>query len=79
MFAIARPMNSGVTKVNQRVDVLIGDGPDGPTLTAVAAARATFGDELLATKRGNTIAAFASVKFYKGLVDEFHGQGSMGE
>jgi DNA-binding transcriptional regulator YdaS (Cro superfamily) len=73
LLSIFGPMKPCVSKVDQRVDVAIGQRIDGPAATTVSATRAAFWNELLTTKGRHTVAALAGVYLNNGLVDEFHG------
>ncbi len=59
--------------MNERVDVFVGNGPDGAALATITTAGSALRYKFLSTKGSNAITALARVKFYKGLIDEFHG------
>jgi hypothetical protein len=73
LLAVTGSMDSGVAKMNKRVDVFVGNRPNGPAFTAIAAAWAALRNKFFTTKGGYAIATLAGVELYKGFVNEFHG------
>jgi hypothetical protein len=63
-----------MAKVDQGVEVLVGDQPDAAAIAAVTAVGATERDELLAAETDAAIATVAGVDGDLGFVDEFHGE-----
>src|SRR5690606_27671253 len=63
---------AGVAKIDQRVEVAVGDRVDRAAAAAVAAVRPAERNELLAAKRGRAVAAVPGRYLDACLVDELH-------
>jgi len=66
------PVDSGVAIVNQRIDIAIRHRDDRTAAATITPARATFGNELLATKCNDAIAAVPGMDFDGGFINKFH-------
>jgi hypothetical protein len=72
VLAPARFMASGVTVVDQGVEVAVAHGVHAAAATTIAAVRPTEGQELLAAKAHAAVAAIACDDVDRGFVNEFH-------
>ena len=61
-----------VAKLDQRIEVAVGDDIDAAAATAVAAVRSALGLVLLAPERNDAVAAVAGSYVNFGFIDEFH-------
>jgi hypothetical protein len=61
-----------IAKIDQGVQVAVGDRPDAAAATTVAAIRAAERNEFLAPERGRAISAVAGDDFYLRFVKKLH-------
>ncbi len=66
-------MDAGVTVIDQRVDIAVGDGVNAAPAAAVTAIGSSAWHEFFAAKAGDAIAAFTCVDLDPCFIDEFHG------
>src|SRR3954463_1123876 len=71
-FAITCAVNTGIAKLNQCIDVAVGDCEDRTSTAPVAAVRPPPWYELLPPEARAAIPAFPGVDFNNRFVDEFH-------
>jgi hypothetical protein len=72
MLAIFSKMFARVAKVDQGVDVAVGEREHTAASSAIATVRSALRDEFLTAKAVRAIAALAGNNFDGGFVDEFH-------
>src|SRR5471032_396179 len=71
-LAIARLVHFGKAEIDERVDIAVGHGPDGPALTAIAAIGTAERPEFFTAERGTAVAAIARDDFDFCFVDKLH-------
>src|SRR5690606_8933225 len=72
VFAVFGPVQSGIAKVDERIDVAVGNCINATATATVAAVGAALGNALFAAKARRAIAAFAGNDFDGCFVDELH-------
>jgi hypothetical protein len=72
MLTALGPMQTGVTIVDQRIDVAIRDRDHAAATAAIAPVRAALGDIFFSAEARHSVAAVTSDHFHSSLVDEFH-------
>src|SRR5690606_39188073 len=73
VLAVLGSMKPRVAKIDQCVDVAVGNGVDAAAPAAVAAVGAALGNEFFAAEAGDAIAAISGDDLDGRLVYEFHG------
>ncbi|MBB5606668.1 hypothetical protein HDE71_001279 [Janthinobacterium sp. S3M3] len=71
-LAIASLVHFGKAEIDERVDIAVGDGPNGPALTAIAAIGAAKRPEFFTAERCTAVAAIARDDFDFCFVDKLH-------
>ena len=72
VLAALRAKDPRVAKIDQRVEIAVGNRIDAAAATAVAAIRSALRNEFLAAERGDAVAAVAGNNLDLGFVEEFH-------
>src|ERR1700726_4646639 len=72
VFTVARLVQFGKTIIDQRIDITIGDRPDGAAFAAVATVWTAERPEFFAAKTRNTVAAVTSDDFDLCFVYKLH-------
>ena len=72
MFTTFRKVFTGITVVNEGVDVAVGNGKYRTASTAIPTIGPTLWDEFFTAKAVRAISAFSGNDFNGGFVDEFH-------
>ena len=71
-LAIASLVHFGETEIDERVDIAVGDSPDGPALAAIAAIGTAERPEFFTAERCAAVAAIARDDFDFCFVDKLH-------
>jgi len=72
LLTVLRSETSGVTVIDQGVQVDVGFEPDRPAIAAVTAIGATLLDEFLPAETHHAVAAVTRFYVYGYFIDEFH-------